>query len=381
MVKILYGYPSNEGYNNRKGLTEQRLLHIDRLAQAGFEVKPFCMNFTPELPVLTFVQMDKLWRLKNKHLIALYNRFLEAVEDCHAFYNSVGVNFHPEFIEAIPQYTVFGCNDDPESSDLLSKPVAASYNMCAVGNIAEIETYKSWGVKNVVWQPMGFSPTMFDANLTYEKILQGERDIDLSMVIDKLSRYRRHRMEIIDQAFPNAHFYGRGWQRGYLPQGQEVPLMQKTKIGINIHNSTGPINTRLYYLPANGVLQICDNKHHLAQVYKLNEEVIGFDNVEECIELCNYYLLHDEERRQIAAQGWKRALADYNEVAVFNRLVENIEANIIPDNINTEPLATLHCTNRIKSSASGLVYKYWLLKQNSRKRLSKMYHKMRSRLR
>jgi hypothetical protein len=40
-MKILYGYPTNEGYNNRQGLTDLRLQHIERLSKYGFNVKPF----------------------------------------------------------------------------------------------------------------------------------------------------------------------------------------------------------------------------------------------------------------------------------------------------------------------------------------------------
>ena len=101
--------------------------------------------------------------------------------------------------------------------------------------------------------------------------------------------------------------------------------LQKANIGLNIHNSTGPINTRLFYLPANGVMQICDNKKYLGEVFELGKEVIGFDTIEECIELTNYYLNHKDEARMIAANGWKRAIRDYNEEAVFARLVKKIE--------------------------------------------------------
>jgi hypothetical protein len=328
MLKILYGYPSNEGYNNRNNLTQLRINHIERLVKAGFDIKAFDIGYSLKLPNLTFQQLDKFWKYKDKYLMALYDRFLRDIEDCDVFLNSVGINFHPEFIETISKYTVFGFNDDPESSSLLSKHIASSYDMCAIGNIAEIETYKSWGVKNVVWQPMGFSSTMYDPNLTYEDILHGNRDIDLSMIIDKLSKYRKERMCTLDVAFPNAHFYGRGWRKGFLPQGKEIDLLQRTKIGINIHNSTGPINTRLFYLPANGVLQICDNKSNLGKIYKLNEEVIGFDDINECIELCDYFLKHDDKRRLIAANGWKRVINEYNEISVFQRLIKNIELNI-----------------------------------------------------
>lgn len=323
-MKILYGYYANDGYNNRQGLAKLELGHINRLINAGFDLKPFNMQISRSLPVLTFKQLDRRWKLRDKELMCMYNRFLSEIENCSVFYNSVGINFHPEFISSIPQFTVFGCNDDPESSEILSKPVASSYDMCAIGNIAEIQTYKSWGVKNVVWQPMGILDSLYDSNLTYEKILNGKRDIDLFMMIDKLSRPRRERMRLIERAFPDGNFYGRGWKKGFLEQGKEVEFLQRSKIGINIHNSTGPINSRLFYLPANGVLQICDNKNFLNEVFELNKEVIGFETIDECIDSCKYYLSHDHERREIAANGWLKAVTEYNEIAVFKRLIENI---------------------------------------------------------
>jgi hypothetical protein len=88
------------------------------------------------------------------------------------------------------------------------------------------------------------------------------------------------------------------------------------------------LNFRTYYLPANGVLQVCDNKSHLAAVFEPGKEIVGFDTIDECIDLCRYYLAHDDERRQIAAAGWKRALTDYNEVAVFRHAVSIIEQHL-----------------------------------------------------
>ena len=76
-------------------------------------------------------------------------------------------------------------------------------------------------------------------------------------------------------------------------------------------------------------MQICDNRSHLGKLFDLNKEVIGFDTVEEAIDLCRYYLSHDEERRRIAAAGWIRAVRDYNEVTVF-RLVETYVSEIQP---------------------------------------------------
>ncbi len=372
-MKVLYGYPANEGYNNLQGQTDLRLKKIMRLANAGFNVKPFCMKASPRLPNLTFPQLDRKWKLRDKYLMTLYERFLKEIDDCDIFYNSVGINFHPEFLEGIKQFKIFGCNDDPESSETLSRPVASAYDMCAIGNIAEIDTYKSWGIKNVEWQPMGFDQDLYNPLLTYDKIIHSERGIDIFMIIDKLSRPRRERMRIIEKAFPNAHFYGRGWARGYLPQGEEVSLMQQAKIGINIHNSTGPINSRLYYLPANGVLQICDNKSNLGRVFELNKEVVGFESIEECIDLCHFYLEHEEERRFLAANGWTKAVTEYNEVAVFYRLLVNaskyIQVQHVDYNIN-------HNFEKHPQSIIAPIYDYYeSFKINLQISSSKIYRK------
>lgn len=323
-MKILFGYSMSEGYNHRYSRTKALLSYIERLNKAGFEVKSFCMNYSDSFPVIPFRVLDKFWKWGDRRLFSLYDKFLREAEDCDVFYNSVGVNFHPEFVKQLSIFTVFGCNDDPESSDALSKPVAYAYDLCAVGNIAELDTYRSWGCRNVVWQPMGIYNLMFDPHLTYEDILHGKRDIDLFMLIDRLSPYRKERCDAIANVFPEGHFYGRGWERGYLKEGEEIEFLKRSKIGINIHNSTGPINIRLFYLPANGVLQICDNKSNLAKIFKIDEEVVGFDSIEECIEKCKYYIAHPNEARRIAANGWLRVHKDYNEIAVFQRLVDNI---------------------------------------------------------
>ena len=103
----------------------------------------------------------------------------------------------------------------------------------------------------------------------------------------------------------------------FYDEDKKTDLYQRTKIGPNFHNSSGPINFRTFTLPANGVMQLCDNKKNLGKIFELNKEVIGFDSVEEAIDQTRYYLSHDNERIEIAIAGWKRALKDYNEITVF----------------------------------------------------------------
>jgi len=323
-ILVAYNYHASATHDVEKA----ELAYLERLRRSGFDVEGFCVSLNPPGPRLSFAEMDARWRRGDRELLSLYERLERALEGKNVLLNEAGVNLHPDFVAGLPVFTVFQCFDDPESSDDLSRPVASAYDLCLVGNVAEVENYLNWGALRAVWMPLGLRSAIFDTTLTYEKILDGRRDIDLFMMSDRLSPMRRARMDQLAAAFPDAHFYGRGWPRGYLPADREVEFLSRTKIGPNLHNSTGPINYRLYYLPANGVMQICDNKRHLGTVFELGKEVVGFETVEECIDLCRYYLAHDEERRIIAANGWKRAVSDYSESAVFRRLADVISLHI-----------------------------------------------------
>jgi spore maturation protein CgeB len=297
---------------------------MGRLNSAGIEISEFCLTLNPPGPCLQWKELDLLWKKKDKGLLELYEKLEEKLESYDVLLNFNGINLHPEFVRTLPVFTVYSCFDDPESSDVLSRPVAPAYDLCLAGNIAEVDTYKKWGVKNAYFWPLGFRSTDYDPLLNEEKILSGEREYDLSLICERESIWRKERIEKYYQAFPNGVYYGRGWPNGFLPEEKKVSIYQQTKIGPNFHNSTGPINFRTYILPANGVMQICDNKAYLGKIFKLGEEVIGFNTVKEAIDLARYYLEHDDERRKIASKGWKRAISDYNEVAVFQKLIDCI---------------------------------------------------------
>lgn len=304
---------------------QQSLNYIARLRAAGFAVTGFCVTLNPPAQSCTWKELDRRWRWGDRSLLAMYERLEQALSSCDVLINSAGSNLHPEFVAKLPAFTVFSCMDDPENSHNLSRPAAAAYDLSLVGNIAEVETYRSWGVPYVEWTPMGLMPEIYDPTLTEMEILEGQRDIDLFLMLDRSYPLRKSRLDQLADAFPSGHFYGKGWSKGYLPPAQQLAFLRRAKIGPNIHNSTGPVNYRTFYLPANGVLQICDNKSHLGQIFALGEEAVGFDRIDEGIDLCRYYLAHDRERREIAARGFRRAMRDYTEIPVFSSRVACIE--------------------------------------------------------
>lgn len=355
-MRILVGYNYFPHPVDVKNRVESRLA---RLKSYGFNVDSFPLNPSPPEHAFSWSELDALWRRGDRGLLRLYEALASRLESYDVFLNINGINLHPDMVSQLPAVTVYSCFDDPESSEILSKPVAAAYDVAMVGNIACLDSYREWGVQHVHWWPIGFQGYDCDPSLTREKILSGERDIPVTLLCERLSTWRNRRIETFVESFPSGAYYGRGWPTGFLSEGERVPIYQRTRIGPNFHNSTGPVNSRTFVLPANGVMQLCDNKHYLGGIFEVGKEVVGFDSVEEAIDLCRYYLTHDLERREIAAAGWERAHRDYNEQAVFKRLIDAVAPLVsgISTPKKSEAVITICRQQRSQTRFSRYVYK------------------------
>lgn len=315
--RILYAFSH---YRDRVDQGEVMRAMCERLRASGIDIDCETATIDPPGPALHWHDLDARWKRGDPALMRRYERLARRCEGFDALINGAGINLHPEFVRQLPLARIYACFDDPESSEVLSRPVAHAYDLCLVGNIAEVETYRTWGARRAIWWPLGFRAHDYDPGLTRDRILSEPRPVDVALLCERWSNWRRQRLDTFASNFPEGVYRGTHWPLGWLPEAERVPLYQRTRIGPNFHNSTGPINIRTFALPANGVMQICDNRSHLGRIFAVGTEVIGVDTAAEAIEACRYYLAHEDERRVIAAAGWERSLRDYNEIAVFRRL-------------------------------------------------------------
>jgi hypothetical protein len=272
----------------------------------------------------------------------MYGRLDEALKDADVLFNASGVNLHPEYLATVEKFVVFQCFDDPENSHNLSAPVAHAYDLCLVGNAAEVDTYRSWGARRAAWSPMGVMPGFWDPTMPRQLVEDRDsRDIDVLVVADFNFPARRERLRELVDLLPQGRFHGPGAPHGFLPQSEFLPTLRRTRIGLNLHNSTGPINLRTFYLPANGVMQICDNAEHLGMAFDIGTEVVAADNPEDMAKLVRKYLEDVDAQRDIAIGGWERARRDYTEEAVFSRTMSEIR----------EAMTDARCSREARSHA------------------------------
>ena len=275
--------------------------------------------------LLPFPELDRKWKSRDTELLRNYEKVRSACQGADIFF-SYGAGIHPEFLPYLSTFNCYFFCDDPEDSPWQSAKVAPSFDAAFYANIASRFQYESWGCRRHSWLPIFTASGDVPTAAEHEKVLESKRSESVAFVggLDDYSSYRRRRLEKYSKEFPEGVFRGRGWPSGRIDEDDLNPLYLRTRIGFNIHRTTGPINRRMFQLAAHGVMQICDNKTGLGQIFELGKEVVGFDTIDEAIELTKYYLEHDSERKSIARAGYERFWKDYHAEANWARLRDQL---------------------------------------------------------
>jgi hypothetical protein len=143
-------------------------------------------------------------------------------------------------------------------------------------------------------------------------------------------------LEYVCSRFPGTRIWGPGIEhvsstspiRGcYVGQAwghQMFQLLRNSRITLNHHGDIGPYanNMRLYEATGVGTLLITDWKANLQEMFEPGKEVVAYRTPDECAELIQYYLEHDEERKAIARAGQERTLREHT---YYQRLQELVD--------------------------------------------------------
>lgn len=327
-MKILYSF-------NKKGFEADYWQREIAAASDGRIVfVPF--NHDPYVPVSRYLRaqlLDNLYFARDPGLIRLYDALQHAIarERPDAMVVDNANPYHPDFLRPLPIYKVLRTSDGPTTAYdrdfgyvhafdhvLYHSP---AYN-AAQGMAAKL---REIGAKRADFWPMAVFDRMFDVNKTEETILADERDVDIvfvgALAVDKMPllarvkkafgrRFRIHGLSNWKRnAYFNAKFGFPGWVRP-LPFEEYVPLYQRSRIGINVHlrgvYTVG--NYRMLDLPANGVMQISDGGRYLSEWFDVGREIVAYEDGDELVRKIAYYLDHDDERRAIAAAGYRAAM-------------------------------------------------------------------------
>jgi spore maturation protein CgeB len=209
------------------------------------------------------------------------------------------------------------------------KDIAAKYDyFFAIQKGAFIEELQSRNIKNHYYLPQACLPALHKPlNLT---VVEHEiYSSDLSFMGAAYYNRVQSFPQLLDFDFK---IWGSGWETNSIfgpclqKNGERVSseecvrIFNGARINLNLHSSTfhesvNPngdfVNPRTLEIAACGAFQLVDRREELHEMFKLGEELVDFESMEELKEKISYYLSHEEERKAIAARGQARALKEH----------------------------------------------------------------------
>ncbi|WP_457608470.1 glycosyltransferase family protein [Nitratifractor sp.] len=317
----------------------------------------FSRDFFGRIPkdLLNSIGLDALLRSRNPSYIKMLEDFKKCTEDAQIVMFTGFCAIHPNFLhdECSQIVKILPAIDDPPASFERTVPYLFAMDVCTHVSLTYNnrkrmdEQLKIWGAKRVFFTPIGASiPNRLEQ--LRESDLKNRRT-DLIYVggmypskIDRITYLKEEfgdrfelygrwspyglRGVIYTAMHPKKHRLFRWRVRPLAPRDLSL-YYQNSKLGINMHwgnAETG--NSRLYELPANGVMQICDRGagNATGEIFEEDKEIVLYDTIEEAVDKIRFYLNHDSHRQRIARAGYNRVMRDYRQEKIYQKLFEDV---------------------------------------------------------
>lgn len=250
--------------------------------------------------------------------------------------------FTREFIQELKKYAKTFCffHDDTWRVDFV-KYWASCFDAFSTSNIYGYAYYENIGLLNSKFIPFGVNQKLF-LNKKCSK------NIDVSFV-GSWHPYRAWIIKKLARVGIGVQVFGDRWPGGIVDTEYMVSIFNHSKISLNLSNSISwdarylfsspraivnnmrckkigeQIKGRHFEIPACGSMQISFYAEGLAGLFKIDEEIIIFNDIDQLIKLISFYLKHDEERERIANAGYCRVIQSHTYSSRFLELFKELD--------------------------------------------------------
>jgi spore maturation protein CgeB len=250
-------------------------------------------------------------------------------------------------IAALGVRTAVWFMDDPYYSDVTAE-LAPSYQHVFTVEAAAEPFYRGLGCGSVHVLPLAADPRLF----RYRHVKRAYRK-EMCFIGSAFW----NRVEFFRQLVPwlrrhDALISGWWWERlrhggtltGKVRPGRWMsPLVTAmyyagSRVAVNMHrahddatfnrNARGipalSVNPRTFEIAACATLQLTDERAGLAGMYEPGREIVTFSSPSDLTDKMNYYLEHEDERREIALAGLRRTLRDHTYTARLQSMLDTV---------------------------------------------------------
>lgn len=116
-------------------------------------------------------------------------------------------------------------------------------------------------------------------------------------------------------------------ERRFVAHAEKAKAFRSAKIVLNNLNPSEiwGTNVRTFEICGAGAFQITDWRPGLSQLFDLGREIVTFDDVADLRGKIDHYLVADDERREIADAGHRRAVRDHTYAHRLRLLLDTVE--------------------------------------------------------
>ena len=306
-MKILCVFGKYQYGNKERGLSTEYFSFLPAFESLGYEV----------------VLFDSWDRTLYNDFIALNRALIKTVEKENPdiiFSVQIGYEIWLETWDYISSTfeckTINWCTDDSWKYKEHSKFLAPYFDLMVTTYEEFLPKYKAQNTDAMLstWAvPMQWIKGPKKANeCKYEVSFVGASHGDR---IAKIKKLKRAGIEVA--------CFGFGWANGAIEAEQIPQIFNDSVISLNFANSSGEnqIKARVFEVTGSGGFLLTENAKNLDIVFE-QDEIIVFDNIDECIEKVKYFLSNRNKRDNIVLKGFEKTSQNYT---YKNRIYEIIE--------------------------------------------------------
>ena len=222
--------------------------------------------------------------------------------------------------------------DDPFNPDL-HVPIAKHFEYVFSQDSNGLEVYEQLGCDThhlpLCAFPEHYYPLNNPASLSKPVVFIGSsseyRHRFFELIMNKLMSFN---VEIIGFSWEETlyKYYPNSFKNKWLDIQQTNEVYNCSKIILNLHRSEHDVtnhnkeynkiagcspNPRTFEALAAGAFQLTDVREDLSKFYTSGREIETYTSQEDLLEKIEYYLIHEEERQQIATRGYERTLKEH----------------------------------------------------------------------
>lgn len=219
--------------------------------------------------------------------------------------------------------TYFHCNAAIPTGSLLGGVLTHASGRPGSGPTF-LDAYHDWYALGEPVEPDDTPPTRVEKTVKY---FNAKLFFNAAQCIRNRDRYVVFLQRHLGKSF---ELVGRGWNEAYglaalppYPGGaQYLQSFRDVAINLNLVNGNAEtgLNMRHFEITAAGGFMLCAHQPELTEHFEIGKECVAFADEEDLLDKIAYYLVHPEERAEIARNGQRRTLAQH----LYSRRLQTI---------------------------------------------------------